>query len=111
MSADLVEQLDGLYSAYCLHPDDESVHIRVHLEIHIPEKGVRNFLIILDWLREGVEHGEGLLVALGPRSGNEAFLAWLLTLHVLGWDPFLLIVIVEDVLDVVEFDHCELGED
>jgi hypothetical protein len=30
---------------------------------------------------------------------------------VLGWDPFLLIVIVEDVLDVVEFDHCELGED
>jgi hypothetical protein len=111
MSADLVEQLDGLYSAYCLHPDDESVHIRVHLEIHIPEKGVRNFLIILDWLREGVEHGEGLLVALGPRSGNEAFLAWLLTLHVLGWDPSLLIVIVEDVLDVVEFDHCELGED
>ena len=84
MSADLVEQLDGLYSTYCLHPDDESVHIRVHLEIHIPEKGLRDFLIILDWLREGVEHGEGLLVALGPRSGNEAVLAWLLTLRVLG---------------------------
>lgn len=62
-------------------------------------------------LREGVEHGEGLLVALEPRGGNEAALELILTLRVLAWDPFLLVVIVEDVLEVAELDHGELGED